>query len=177
MSASAEMPYFIKPSQALHQQEKVEAYEQALLAIDANLVGETDSTLKMVTINCLLKTYLPYYYWVGFYLVKNGKLMVGPYQGTLGCLHIDFSKGVCGKAARTKETQIVEEVHALDQGTDHIACDPNSQSEIVVPVMDAGGELLAVFDVDSTLPASFDEVDQQYLEKLLRKHFAEEKLT
>ncbi|NRB53528.1 MAG: GAF domain-containing protein [Saprospiraceae bacterium] len=172
MSASAEMPYFIKPSQPLNQKEKVEAYEQAVQAIDANLMGETDLTLKMVTINCLLKTYLPYYYWVGFYLVKNGKLMVGPYQGTLGCLHIDFSKGVCGKAASTKETQIVAEVHALAQGTDHIACDPNSQSEIVVPVLDAEGELLAVFDVDSTLPASFDEVDQQYLENLLRKHFA-----
>ncbi len=177
MSASVEMPYFIKPSQSLSQEEKMEAYEQAILAIDANLMGETDSTLKMVTINCLLKTYLPYYYWVGFYLVKNGKLMVGPYQGTLGCLHIDFSKGVCGKAARTKETQIVAEVHALNQGTDHIACDPNSQSEIVVPVLDAEGALLAVFDVDSTLPGSFDEVDQQYLEKLLQKHFAEEALT
>ena len=177
MSAAAEMPYFINPSQPLDAKEKVEAYEQAIQAIDANLAGETDSILKMVTINCLLKTYLPYYYWVGFYLVKNGKLMVGPYQGTLGCLHIDFSKGVCGKAARTKETQIVAQVHALAQGTDHIACDPNSQSEIVVPVLDAQGELLAVFDVDSTLPGSFDEVDQRFLEDVLRKHFAETTLT
>lgn len=177
MSATAEMPYFIKPSQSLSHDEKVTAYEQAMQAIDANLMGETDRILKMVTINCLLKTYLPYYYWVGFYLVKDGKLMVGPYQGTLGCLHIDFSKGVCGKAARTRETQIVAEVHSLDQGTDHIACDPNSQSEIVVPVLDASGELLAVFDVDSTLAGSFDETDQQYLESLLQRHFAEELLT
>lgn len=177
MSASAEMPYFINPSKALGRNEKIEAYEQAIQAIDANLMGETDQILKMVTINCLLKTYLPYYYWVGFYQVKNGKLMVGPYQGTLGCLHIDFSKGVCGKAARTKETQIVTEVHALAQGTDHIACDPNSQSEIVVPVLDTKGELLAVFDVDSTVVGSFDEIDQQYLEKLLQKHFAEGTLT
>ncbi len=177
MSASAEMPYFINPSKNLGQDEKIEAYEQAIQAIDANLMGETDQILKMATINCLLKTYLPYYYWVGFYLVKNDRLMVGPYQGTLGCLHIDFSKGVCGKAARTKETQIVAEVHALAQGTDHIACDPNSQSEIVVPVLNATGELLAVFDVDSTVIGSFDEVDQRYLESLLQKHFAKGALT
>lgn len=177
MSASAEMPYFIKPSQTLTAKEKEAAYQQARQAIDANLFGETDFLLKMVTINCLLKTYLPYYYWVGFYVVRNGKLMVGPYQGTLGCLHIDFSKGVCGKAARTKVTQIVAEVHALDQGSEHIACDPNSQSEIVVPVMNDKGELLAVFDVDSTLPASFDEIDQSHLEALLQKHFAAEALT
>ena len=171
------MPYFIKPSIAMNSAEKEEAYQNATQAIDANLQGETDSLLKMVTINCLLKTYLPYYYWVGFYVVRNGKLMVGPYQGTLGCLHIDFSKGVCGKAARTKTTQIVAEVHTLDQGSEHIACDPNSQSEIVVPVLDSSGELLAVFDVDSTLAGSFDEIDQRYLEALLQKHFAMETLT
>ncbi len=176
MSATAEMPYFIKPSQALEGEEKIAAYESALQAIDANLAGESDSTLKMVTINCLLKTFLPYYYWVGFYVVRNEKLMVGPYQGTLGCLHIAFSQGVCGKAARERKTQIVKEVHTLAQGSEHIACDPNSQSEIVVPVLDKAGELLAVFDVDSTLPGSFDEVDQAFLEKLLHKHFAEEDL-
>lgn len=176
MSATAEMPYFINASQALEKEDKIAAYESALQAIDANLAGESDSTLKMVTINCLLKTFLPYYYWVGFYIVRNGKLMVGPYQGTLGCLHIAFSQGVCGKAAREKKTQIVQEVHALAQGSEHIACDPNSQSEIVVPVLDKEGALLAVFDVDSTLQGSFDEVDQTFLEKLLHKHFAEEEL-
>ncbi|MEZ5043485.1 MAG: GAF domain-containing protein [Saprospiraceae bacterium] len=172
MSASAEMPYFIKPSVALGKQEKEAAYHSALQAIDANLAGESDAILKMVTINCLLKTFLPYYYWVGFYLVRQGKLIVGPYQGTLGCLHIDFSKGVCGKAARELKTQIVKQVHALVQGADHIACDPNSQSEIVVPVLDRNGQLLAVFDVDSTLAGSFDEVDQFFLEQMLQKHFA-----
>jgi len=127
----------------------------------------------MATINCLLKTYLPYYYWVGFYTVAApGKLIVGPYQGTLGCLHIDFSKGVCGKAAREEQTQIVGDVHALAQGTAHIACDPNSQSEIVVPVFNKDKELIAVFDVDSTITQSFDEVDQRYLEELMETIFA-----
>lgn len=171
MSATQEMPYFIKPSINLDSDKKRTAYKQALLGIDANLMGESNSILKMATINCILKTYLPYYYWVGFYIVNDGKLSVGPYQGTLGCLHIDFSKGVCGRAAREQKTQIVQDVHALDQGTAHIACDPNSQSEIVVPVFDKNNNLIAVFDVDSTIKNSFDVIDQEYLEAILAKHF------
>lgn len=166
------MPYFIKPSLQLNAEEKKAAYEEAISGIDANLVGIDNPVTKMATINSLLKTYLPYYYWVGFYLVENGRLVVGPYQGTLGCIFIDFSRGVCGKAAREEKTQIVGDVHALDQSKDHIACDPNSASEIVVPVFNGKKELIAVFDVDSTLPHSFDEVDQQFLEDLLTKHFA-----
>ena len=171
MSASAEMPYFIKPSINLTDEKKKVAYEAALQAIEANIYGETDRILKMSTINCLLKTFLPYYYWVGFYVVNNGRLTVGPYQGTLGCLHIEFSKGVCGKAATSQQTQIVPDVHALAQGTAHIACDPNSQSEIVVPVFDTNNELIAVFDVDSTVKESFDEIDQVYLERILNLSF------
>lgn len=171
MSASTEMPYFIKPSINLEDTKKQATYEEAIRAIDASLYGETDNLLKMVTINCLLKTYFPYYYWVGFYVVNNGKLSVGPYQGTLGCLHIEFGKGVCGKAAVTKETQVVPDVHALSQGSQHIACDPNSQSEIVVPVLNKNGALIAVFDVDSTLKNSFDEIDKAFLEELMKRHF------
>ncbi len=173
MSASAEMPYFIRPSVNLSKDEKIAAYEAAVQAIAANLEGETDPILKMATINCLLKTHLPYYYWVGFYLVRDGRLSVGPYQGTLGCLHIEFGRGVCGRAARERRTQLVPDVHALAQGSEHIACDPNSQSEIVVPVFDASGALLAVFDVDSTLPGSFDETDQQYLEGVMGRVFGQ----
>lgn len=172
MAATQEMPYFIKPSRLLDHQEKEQAYETALRAIDANLAGETDPVLKMATINCLLKTYLPYFYWVGFYLVADGRLRVGPYQGTLGCLYIDFGKGVCGKAAATRATQIVGDTHALAQGTEHIACDPNSRSEIVVPVFDREGQLIAVFDVDATVEDAFDAVDRHYLERLLHRTFA-----
>lgn len=172
MSASAEMPYFIKPSVNLSQAEKRQAYEQAVMAIEANLEGEESIILKMATINCLLKTYLPYYYWVGFYLVSGPeRLSVGPYQGTLGCLHIDFSKGVCGKAARERKTQVVPDTHALAQGSEHIACDPNSRSEIVVPVFNPEGELIAVFDVDSTLEGSFDETDRLFLERIMQQAF------
>jgi len=171
MSASAEMPYFIKPSISLNEEEKTKAYEQAIQAIDANLVDQQNPVLKMATINCILKTYLPYYYWVGFYEVKGGRLEVGPYQGTLGCLYIDFGRGVCGNVAVSLQTQIVQDCHALEQGSAHIACDPNSQSEIVVPVFNKDKDLIAVFDVDSTLKASFDRVDQKYLEEILQKHF------
>ncbi len=176
MSASAEMPYFIKPSLNLDAEAKKAAYEQAVVAIDANLEGETDRILKMATINSVLKTYLPYYYWAGFYVVKNGRLSVGPYQGTLGCLHIEFGRGVCGKAAREQKTQLVGDVHALAQGSEHIACDPNSASEIVVPVFDSKAELIAVYDVDSTQINSFDALDQFYLEKIMERHFRLEAL-
>lgn len=173
MSATAAMPYFIKPSLLLDDAQKQEAYATARQAILATLADEEDVTVKMVTINCLLKTYLPYYYWVGFYTVRGtNQLIVGPYQGTLGCLYIDFGRGVCGKAAATQQTQLVPDTHALEQGAEHIACDPNSLSEIVVPVHDASGQLIAVFDVDATLKGAFNEVDQQALEALLSEVFA-----
>ena len=163
------MPYFIRPSVNLPEGEKIAAYEAAVQAIAANLEGETDLILKMATINCLLKTYLPYYYWVGFYLVRDGRLSVGPYQGTLGCLHIAFGRGVCGRAAQERRTQLVPDVHALAQGSEHIACDPNSQSEIVVPVFDREGALLAVLDLDSEELGTFDDVDARALEAMVER--------
>jgi len=174
MAASADMPYFINPSLNMDPADKHRAYAAAAQAIEANLQDETDPILKMATINCLLKTELTYYYWVGFYLVSGPlRLSVGPYQGTLGCLHIDFSRGVCGRAARERRTQIVIDTHALAPGTEHIACDPNSRSEIVVPVINKHGGLIAVFDVDSTLENSFDKIDRHYLEALFQRHFAD----
>jgi len=171
MSASIDMPYFVRPSVNLSESDKRRAYENAIREIRATLGDEQDRTVKMVTINCLLKTHLPYYYWTGFYENKGKRLVVGPYQGTLGCLYIAFDRGVCGAAAREGTTQIVDDVHALSQGTAHIACDPNSASEIVVPVFDARGDLIAVFDVDSTETSSFDTVDQTYLEALMAEVF------
>jgi L-methionine (R)-S-oxide reductase len=165
------MPYFIKPSLALAPAEKQKAYEEASRAIAANLEGETLQVLKMATINCLLKTFLPYFYWVGFYLVQDGRLSVGPYQGTLGCLHIAFGRGVCGRAAREERTIVVPDTHVLAEGADHITCDPNSRSEIVVPVFDRTGALIAILDVDSTETGSFDELDRQYLEALMERWF------
>lgn len=149
-------------------------YEQALLEIQAVLEGETHATVKMATINSVLRQHLPYYFWVGFYALHQGELLIAAYQGTLGCLHIPLSKGVCGRAARLQTTQIVRDVHA---DPEHIACDSRSQSEIVVPVFNADNQLIAVFDVDSTELNSFDEIDQQYLERLLGFHFRQQPLS
>lgn len=170
--AYPDMPYFINPSLAIDDEKKHEAYTQSVTALDALLKDETDVILKMVSINCILKTHLPYYYWVGFYCVNNDKLIVGPYQGTLGCLTIEYKKGVCGAVADSKQTMIVGNVHALSQGDEHIACDPNSQSEIVVPVMNQDNELIAVFDVDSSMTDSFDDIDKEYLETIMNRHFS-----
>jgi len=148
---------------------KIERYEQAMKELEAVLEGIDDRVAVMATIACVLKANLPSYYWSGFYRVVDGGLLIGPYQGTLGCLRIEFGRGVCGTAAAELRTQIVPDVH---QFPGHIACDSRSVSEIVVPVLDARGELIAVFDVDSTEPNDFDEVDQRYLEAIMTRFFA-----
>jgi len=153
--------------------DKREQYETVLAEIEAVLAGEHNRTAQMATISCLLSQAFPErYFWTGFYVVdpeKADELIVGPYQGTLGCLRIAFGKGVCGTAAATRQTQVVEDVHAL---ANHIACDSRSNSEIVVPVFDRAGDLIAVFDVDSTQFSAFDETDKRYLEALMAKIFA-----
>lgn len=157
----------------MNKQQKKEAYELALEQLDSILEGELHVIVKMATINCILRDNLSYYFWTGFYLVHNGELVVGPYQGTLGCLHIAFGKGVCGTAAQEQKTQIVKDVHMFPG---HIACDSKSLSEIVVPVFNMKKELIAVFDVDSTEKSSFDAIDKTFLEKLMKQHFASSSL-
>jgi GAF domain-containing protein len=146
---------------------KAELYTQTAREIAAVLEGETNNVARMATVSCLLSEAFEYYFWTGFYVVdpkKSEELVVGPYQGTLGCLRIPFSRGVCGAAARTGEVQIVEDVHAFPG---HIACDVRSQSEIVMPVYAPDGLLYAVFDVDSTEIGSFDAVDAAGLAPIL----------
>ena len=146
---------------------KAELYIQTAKEIAAVLDGETNNVARMATVSCLLSEAFESYFWTGFYVVdplKNEELVVGPYQGTLGCLRIPFTRGVCGTAAKTGEIQIVEDVHAFPG---HIACDVRSRSEIVVPVYAPDGSLFAVFDVDSTDVGSFDAVDAAGLEPIL----------
>ncbi len=107
---------------------------------------------------------MPHFDWTGFYRVSGGELVIGPYQGTPGCGRIPWGRGVCGTAWATGETQLVPDVHAFEG---HIACDSRSESEIVVPVRDSAGRVVAVFDVDSFRAGSFDEVDREELEELL----------
>ena len=142
-------------------------YRELLSEIAAVVAGEPNLTARFATAASLLHAaFAPRFSWTGFYVVdpaKDRELVVGPYQGPLGCLRIPFDRGVCGAAARTGETQLVPDVHAFPG---HIACDAESRSEIVVPVFDADGGLAAVLDVDSREPDAFDSVDQAGLEAI-----------
>jgi GAF domain-containing protein len=150
--------------------DKAARYAEVAEEIASVLEGEPNRVARMATVASMLHDAFPAYFWTGFYVVDtDDELVVGPYQGTLGCLRIRFGKGVCGAAAATRETQVVEDVHAFPG---HIACDSRSNSEIVVPVFDAKGELIAVFDVDSTDFAAFDAVDAEWLERILNRAFA-----
>ncbi|MBB3873324.1 GAF domain-containing protein [Brevundimonas mediterranea] len=152
--------------------DKADRYAEVEAEVLAVLDGEPNVTARMATVASMLADAFDHFFWTGFYVVapdKADELVVGPYQGTLGCLRIAFGRGVCGTAAAKRLTQIVEDVHAFPG---HIACDSRSASEIVVPVLDAAGALIAVFDVDATTPAAFDAVDQAGLERLMAKVFA-----
>lgn len=140
-------------------------YHQALRELDAVLDGSpADPVTAMATAASILHGHLPYASWTGFYRVVAPELLrVGPYQGPVGCLEIPFARGVCGAAARERAPQLVPDVHAFPG---HIACDAAARSEVVVPVDDAAGNLVAVFDVDSHEPASFDDDDRAGLEKI-----------
>lgn len=142
-------------------------YEALAGEAEAVLAGIADPVTAMATVACLVKERLPRASWVGFYrVVGPGLLRVGPYQGPLGCLEIPFDRGVCGAAARERRTQLVADVHAFPG---HIACDERARSELVAPVFDAAGELVAVLDLDSHLPAAFDEADACGVERLLAR--------
>lgn len=147
--------------------DKAARYREVAAMITSVVSGETSHTARYATaVSLLVQAFGPRFFWTGFYVVdplKPTELVVGPYQGTLGCLRIPFGKGVCGAAAASGKTQLVKDVHAFPG---HIACDSRSNSEIVVPVYDAEGALAAVLDVDSTELAAFDEVDQVGLEAI-----------
>ena len=146
--------------------EKRAHYDEVLLRVDALLDGEDDWVAAMATVACELHHAFEAFHWTGFYrVVSEGLLVIGPYQGGHGCLRIPFERGVCGAAARTKTTQLVPDVEAFPG---HIACSATTRSEIVIPIVTPDGRLLAVLDVDSDLPAAFDEVDQIALERLAK---------
>lgn len=145
-------------------EDRAARYEETFARIDALLDGETDWVAAMATVACELHHAFPYYHWTGFYRQTAPRLLtVGPYQGGHGCLRIPFERGVCGAAARTRQTQLVPDVEAFPG---HIACSSTTRSEIVVPVLTPGGDVLAVLDVDSDDPDAFDETDQRFLERL-----------
>ena len=150
---------------------KAERYTALAEEVAAVLEGERNFTARLATVAAMLAQAFEHYFWAGFYLVdpaKPDELVIGPYQGTLGCLRIAFGRGVCGTAAAERRTVIVPDVDAFP---DHIACDSRSRSEIVVPVFDPAGALIGVFDVDSTELAAFDETDAAGIERILSETF------
>ena len=152
--------------------DKAACYLEVEAEILAVLEGEPNTVARMATVASMLADAFDAFFWTGFYVVdahKPDELVVGPYQGTLGCLRIPFGRGVCGAAAQTRQTQVVADVHAFPG---HIACDSRSASEIVVPVFDGAGALIAVLDVDATELSAFDAVDAEALERLMARAFA-----
>ena len=145
---------------------KADRYTDTRRRIDTLLDGPTDWIAAMATVACELHHSFEDYDWTGFYrAVGDRQLLVGPYQGPHGCLHIDYDRGVCGAAARTRTTQLWPDV---SDAPDHIACQSSTQSEIVVPVITPDDDLLAVLDVDSDTLGAFDETDREHLEALCR---------
>jgi len=151
---------------------KAARYAALAEEIAAVLSGETDRTARMATVAAMLAQAFEHFFWCGFYVVdvaKPAELVVGPYQGSLGCLRIAFGRGVCGTAAAERRTVIVDDVEAFPG---HIACDIRSRSEIVVPVFDPGGALIAVLDLDAIELAAFDATDAAALEAIVAATFA-----
>ncbi|RRN56341.1 GAF domain-containing protein [Pseudoxanthomonas sp. SGNA-20] len=141
---------------------KPEQYEQLLAQVRGLLHGERDRVANAANLSSLVYHALPALNWVGFYFYDGKELVVGPFQGLPACVRIPLDKGVCGAAARTRQTQRVADVHAFPG---HIACDSASRSELVVPLV-GGDTLLGVFDLDSPEPDRFDAEDQAGLEAI-----------
>ena len=141
---------------------RAELYTSILPQIAALIEGETDQIANLANIAAVLKEAFGFL-WVGFYIMKEGELVLGPFQGPLARTRIQLGKGVCGTAALQKKTVIVPDV---DQFPGHIACSSASRSEIVVPMMKAG-QCQGVLDVDSDQLDDFTEIDQQYLEQVV----------
>ncbi|MEZ5007196.1 MAG: GAF domain-containing protein [Chitinophagales bacterium] len=148
---------------------KEEKYQILLKEAEAVLENEDNCVSIMATLSSILKQSFSSFYWAGFYIEDKGILKVGPYQGTIGCLTIEPSRGVCGRAFTRGTTQIVGDVH---QDPQHIACDPKSNSEIVVPVFNKNNKIIAVLDIDSEEYNNFDDIDQHYLERLINNSFS-----
>jgi GAF domain-containing protein len=144
--------------------DKPALYSALASAAQAIVEGEHDPVANMANIAALIWQFVPDLNWAGFYRMIDGELVLGPFMGKPACIRIPLGKGVCGTAAATGATQLVKDVHAFPG---HIACDAETRSELVVPVI-SGGKVIAVIDLDSPAPARFDPEDAEGLEKLAR---------
>jgi GAF domain-containing protein len=141
---------------------KEDRYVAALREIDVRLAKGGDRIADLGNAAAVLRKRLGFF-WVGFYLVRGDRLVLGPFQGNPACVFLPFGQGVCGTCAAHRETLVVPDVSAF---AGHIACDPDSRSELAVPFFDGAGEVRAVLDVDSDRPDAFDPTDVTYCERL-----------
>ncbi|MCK6639618.1 MAG: GAF domain-containing protein [Bacteroidia bacterium] len=141
---------------------KAERYSSLLPQIHALCEGENDITANLANVAAALKQTFGFF-WVGFYIVRENELVLGPFQGPIACTRIAFGRGVCGSSWKEKKTLLVPDV---EQFPGHIACSSESKSEIVVPVFNGNGDVIAVLDVDSNSVNDFDTADQFALEQL-----------
>jgi GAF domain-containing protein len=149
----------------MNHKSKKNRYERIIRQLEG-IIGKTEDRIsRMATIASVLYHKMNTYYWVGFYRLIRGQLIIGPYQGTLACQVLPKDTGVCWALVNRKETVIVGDVH---QFAGHIACDPRSRSEIVVPCKDKRGKIFAVLDIDSDRLNAFDEADAACLEKIVK---------
>ena len=145
---------------------KERQYETMLAQLEGLTAGETNQTSVLANVSALMRdTMGERYFWVGFYLVEGDQLVLGPFQGSVACYRIGRGRGVCGTAWVQARTQVVPDV---EQFAGHIACSSLSRSEIVVPLIDGGGTVRGVLDIDSTELAQFDDTDAHYLEQAAR---------
>jgi len=142
---------------------KEEKYQQLIPQIKALVLGEEDAIANMANVCAALKFGLDFF-WVGFYLVKNNQLVLGPFQGPVACTRINSGKGVCGTAWQKAKTIIVPDVEKFEG---HIACSSLTKSEVVVPIINNNNSVIGVLDVDSDELKSFDEIDEKYLKEIL----------
>ena len=140
-----------------------EQYTMLSNQLDALLTGETDQIANLSNASALLNVFLSDVNWVGFYVMKDGELVLGPFQGLPACVRIPVGRGVCGTAVSKKETIVVEDVHAFPG---HIACDAASNSEIVIPLI-KNGEVIGVLDIDSPIKNRFSTEDKSGLEQFV----------
>ncbi|MBS4199995.1 GAF domain-containing protein [Bacillus sp. FJAT-49732] len=145
--------------------DRIKNYELVTKQMMALLDGETNQIANLSNASALLNQFLDRINWIGFYLMEDNELVLGPFQGLPACVRIPVGRGVCGTSAANKETIVVPDVHLFPG---HIACDAASQSEIVIPLI-KDGALLGVLDIDSPEKNRFDELDKEYLEKFVEK--------
>ena len=142
----------------------IQRYQRIYVQLRELLKKTNDETAKMSTVTALLHNKMPHFFWTGFYLLKKGNLIVGPYQGPLACQELSEKKGVCWSGIQKEKTVVVPDVHKFPG---HVACDSRSNSEIVVPIKKKDGSVYGVLDVDSRKFNAFSDIDKEWLEKIV----------